>query len=291
MTGVFVVVGVAATALVLFVIFRFRRRRTFRQRDHETTVAETLAEYGIGRQDLIEPDDHHPVNGSGTVTTPASSGNSADAGRTGSPNMSLSGINSIPVSAGGFGRHPHNPTYHADVFGQTYNPYTDNQGPHRHADPGPSDPGRIPNFSVPSGSGVVLPYFNHSQQDSMGSSEPLLGVNPDTDQSPEPAIPSVPPRNPLRVVEGTGIGNTPSDVDGRVNGGSSNDERTGYTDYDDEEYGALRKGSLKVCPLGSRQFDAPLTTYFRFETTRISLALLKRRHMRWRACFPVGLIR
>lgn len=247
MTGVFVVVGLVATALVFFVIFCFRRRRTGRQRDRDATVAQTLADFGFRRQVLIESEDHLPANGPRTVTTPTGSGNSADVGRTSSPNMSLSGINPVPVSAGGFNWNTHNPPYLPDGFAQTSykNPYTNNQAPHRHAYPGPSDSGGIPNFSVPSGSGAGLPFFGHSPQDSTGSSEPLLGANSGVGTSPEPAIPSVPPRNPLRLMGGAE--DTPDDVFGRVIGRSLNDENTGYR-YDDdvEDGGALRKGSLKV---------------------------------------------
>ena len=251
--------------IVAFVISRFRRRRTDRQRDHDTTVAATLPGYGPRRQDLIEPDDHHPVNCPRTGAIPSGSGNSGDVGMINSPSMSLSGINSAPVSAGGFSRHPHNPVHPVHGFGQTYNPYADRQGPYQHADPGPNNTGGITNFSVPSGSGVGLPFFAHSQQDSIGSSEPLLGANSDMDTSPEPAIPSVPARNPLRLTGGAG--NTPDE-------GSSN-ETTGYRYDDDVEYEALRKGSLKVHRRSYLSLQL-LTVHSRFETTRISFALLKR---------------
>jgi len=243
-TGVFVVVGLAATAIAFFVIFFFRRKRRVRQRDHDTTIAETLEEYGIGRQDLIEPDDHHPINGPRTVTTPTGSGNSADVGRTSSPSMSLSGINPVPVSAGGFTRYPHHPTYPADNFGPTYNPYADNRVLYHHADPGPSNPGGIPNFSALPGSGVPLPFFGNSQQDGAGSSEQLLGANSHIGTSLEPTIPSVPPRNPLRLMGDPG--NISGDGSGHVNVGGSNDESTGYRHGYNVEYEGLRKGSLKV---------------------------------------------
>lgn len=179
-----------------------------------------------------------------TATTPTGSGNGVDVGRTSPPSMSLSGINSTPVTAGRSSRHPHNPPYLADPFAQTYNPYADNRVPYRYADPGPNSTGGIPNFSVPSGSGVGPLLSSHSQNDSTGSSEPLLGVNLDIETSPDSAIPFVPPRNPLRLMGGAG--DTPRDAGRRFNGRSSDNESTSYRDDDDVEYGALRTGSLKV---------------------------------------------
>lgn len=216
-----------------------------REREHDTAVAATLAEHGLGRHALIDPDDHHPVSDLRTVTTPTGSGSSADARRTSSPSMTLGGINPGPVSAGGFGRQGHNPPYFADSFGQAYNPYADftnNQVPHQHSDPGPSNPSGMHNFSLPLVSGVGLPFFSHGTKDSMGSSEPLLSAVFDNDPAPEPTIPAVPPRNPLRLMGGA------RDAYGGHGGeGSSNGENTGYRDDDDDvDYGGFRQGSLKV---------------------------------------------
>ena len=157
--------------------------------------------------------------------------------------MSLTGNNPGPVSAAGFGRQAYNPPYYADSLGQiSYNPYMGNQVPYRHTNPGPSDSSRMHNFSLPSVTGTGPPFFGHGPQDSMGSSEPLLGAF--TDSEPEPPVPPVPPRNPQRPVGGSG-GPTRGDGgvrDNRVvlNGGSSV-----YTD-DDVAYGGLRRGSLRV---------------------------------------------
>lgn len=239
-TGVFVLVGFVVAAIAFVLIFCFRRRRKSRQRDHDTT--EILKDHGNGRHVLIDSDDHLPGNDPRTVATPTGPVNGVDAGMPTPPTMSLNRINPAPVSVG-FDRRPHNPAYLPNGFGPTYNPYTENQVPYRHADPGRTNHGGIPNFSVPSGSGVGPPFFGHSQNDSNGSSEPLLGVNSDADASPEPAIPSVPPRNPLRPMGGAG--NSPGDIGGLVNGRSWK-ESTSYRDDDSVDYGALRKGSLKV---------------------------------------------
>jgi hypothetical protein len=207
-------------------------------------VEETLAEHG--RQALFEPEDQYPVN----VTRPTSSGNSVDLGTTSSPSMSLrSGIISPLPSTRGSSRHYRNPTYLADDFSQAYNPYTDNQAQHRRADPRLNYPGRMPNSSVQSGSGAggVRPQFlghiGHSQNDSMGSNEPLLPGS-DIDASVGPPVPFVPHRSPLRMVGGAG--NMHGGVGGRVNRGSWNDESASDRYNDDDQHGALRTGSLRV---------------------------------------------
>lgn len=235
------VVGLTATAVAFFVLFFFRRRRRNRRRDHDTAVAATLAEHGLGRQALIGPDDHHPVSESGFVITPTGSGSSADTRRTSSPSTSMNGINPGPVLPVGFGRQPH-PPYRDDSFGQiSFNPYADNQAPYWHPNPGPSSSSRMPNPSLPSGSGVGLPFFGHGPQQSMGSIEPLLGAIFDSDTSPAPAVP---PRNPRRAMGSAG--GTHGDIGGRGNSGISNGENAGYRDDDDVEYEGLGRGSLRV---------------------------------------------
>lgn len=252
--GVFVVVGLAATALVFFLLFCFRRRRRNRIRDHDTAIAATLAEHGFGRQELIDPDDVRPASDPRTTTTPTGSGGSSDTRRTSSPSMSLSGINPGPVSAVGFGRQPPGTQHYADNFGQMsynpysthnpYDPYMDSQVPYRHANPGPSNPGRMQNFSLPNVPGVGLPFFNHGPKESMGSTEPLLGAISDNDVPPEPAIPAVPPRNPRRLMEPAG--DTYGDTGRSGSGGRPNDEKSSYRDDDRTEYGGVKRGSLRV---------------------------------------------
>ncbi|KAF9787167.1 hypothetical protein BJ322DRAFT_704704 [Thelephora terrestris] len=245
-TGVFVVVGLTATAVAFFVIFFFRRRRKNRRRDHDTAVAATLAEHGLGRQALIGPDDHHPVSDSRIVITPTGSGSSADTRRTSSPSTSLSGINPGPVTAVGFGRQPYIPPYRDDSFGQiSFNPYADNQAPYRpHQHPGPSSSSRMHDPNLSSVSGVGLPFFGHGPKHSMGSTEPLLAAISDRDPSPDFANPIVPPRNPRRTMGGAG--GTYGDTGGRGTGGILSGESVGYRDDDGAEYEGLRKGSLRT---------------------------------------------
>lgn len=214
--------------------------------DHDTVVAATLAEHGFGRQSLIDADDDHLVSDQrqGTVSTPTGSGSSGDMRRASTPSMTMGALGTGPVSAGGYGRQSHNPPYLADSFGQTYNPYTDNQASYQDPNPGPSNSGGMPYFSLPSVSGVSRPFFGHGPEDSMGSNEPLLGGSSGRDTPPEPSTPAIPPRNPLRLVGGAaGVGD---DNSGQGGGRTSNDENGGYEDDDDFEFEALRKRSLKV---------------------------------------------
>lgn len=242
-TGVFVVVGIAATAILVSVFYYFHRKRKKRKLEYDTAVAATLEEHGFGRQSLIGPDDVRPTSGPRSLTTPTGSGSSSDTRRTSSPSMSLAGINPGPVSAAGFGRQAYNPPYHADSFGQiSYNPYADNQVPYRHTNPGPSDSSRMHNFTLPSVTGAGLPFFGHGPKYSMGSSEPLLGTF--SDSEPEPPVPPVPPRNPQRPVGGA-TDPTRGDGGGRDNRGVLNEGSSVYTD-DDVAYGGLRRGSLRV---------------------------------------------
>lgn len=231
-TGVFVVVGLAATAVVFFVAFCFRRKRKNRLRDHDTAVAATMAELGFRRQALIDAGDDHPVNDPRNATTPTGSGSSAYS-------MTVGGPNQRPVSDV-YSRQTYNQHYPSDSYGgQTYNPYTDNQALYPSVDQGPSNPSGIPNFSLPSVPGVGLPLFGHGPKDSMGSSEPLLGPFSENEFSRQSFVPTIPPRNPLRSMGGA--------ADARHDlGGRDGDPSAGYRDDDDSEFDVTRKCSLKV---------------------------------------------
>ena len=229
------VVGLAATAIVFFILFWFRRRRKTRRLDHDTAVAATLAAHGFGRQNLIDADDDHLVSDPRTVTPPSGSGSSGGASI---PSMGMGGFNPRPVSVGEYGRQYNNPSYLADTLGQTFNPYAGYQAqPHNVNVPGPSNSGGAPNFSLP-GPGVGHSFNGHGPKESMGSNEPLLWA---TYTPPEPPTPVVPPRNPMRLMPGTASGHDSSS--GHGDGGSSNG---GYQDDDDDVYEALRKRTLKV---------------------------------------------
>jgi len=208
--------------------------------DHDTAVEATLAEHGYRRQNLIDAEDDHPVNDPRIMSTPSGSGSSADLRRVSTPSMTLG---TGPVSVGGYDWQPYNPPHLAGNLGQTYTPYTDNHASYQNANPGKNNLGGMQSFSLPSVSGVGIPFFGHGPQESVGSFEPLLGVTSVNDTPPEHPTPAIPRRNPLRLLGDTGNGH--GDGDGRGDGGISKGENGGYED-DDTEYEALKKRSLKV---------------------------------------------
>jgi len=217
--------------------------------DQDTAVEATLAEHGYKRQNLIDAEDDQPVNDPRITSTPSGSGSSAYSRRVSTPSVTLGGPNTGPVSVGGYDWQPYNPPHLAGNLGQTYTPYTDNHASYQNANPGQSNPGGMPSFSLPSVSGVGLPFFGHGPQESVGSFEPLLGVTSGNDTPPGHPTPAIPPRNPLRLLGDTGNGH--GDGDGRGDGIISKDENGGYED-DDAEYEALNKRSLKVRPSSIR---------------------------------------
>ncbi|KAF4572944.1 hypothetical protein EYR36_007454 [Pleurotus pulmonarius] len=60
--GVFVLVGLAAASILLFVIFAVRRRRRTQRIEHDTAVSATLAAAGYGRSPIVDDDDDGPDN-------------------------------------------------------------------------------------------------------------------------------------------------------------------------------------------------------------------------------------
>jgi hypothetical protein len=253
-TGVFVVVGVAATAIIASVLFWFRRARRRRVLDHDTALAAARAE--VEGRNFIDPGDdaYGPTVGSGSIadTGRGSPPSATQAGRGSPPSATYAGINTMPISTGGYGWQPSAPTYLPDNFDQAYDPYRDNQAPYRNVAAGPSNFNAVPISSLPSGSSG-LPFLSHSQQDSLGSrsTDPLLGPVPESDASPEPAMPPVPPRNPMRLMGGTR--DRHGSADRRDNGGNLYGGNAGYQDDEDEDE-APRRRSLKV-----RQRVDPIT--------------------------------
>ncbi|KAG6868599.1 hypothetical protein C0993_000625 [Termitomyces sp. T159_Od127] len=62
--GVFVVVGLAAASIFLWILFALRRRRRTRRLEHDTAVSATLAAAGFHRTPLDDDDENENANGS-----------------------------------------------------------------------------------------------------------------------------------------------------------------------------------------------------------------------------------
>ncbi|KAG6894483.1 hypothetical protein C0992_005944, partial [Termitomyces sp. T32_za158] len=64
--GVFVVVGLAAASIFLWILFALRRRRRTRRLEHDTAVSATLAAAGFHRTPLDDDDDDENENANGS---------------------------------------------------------------------------------------------------------------------------------------------------------------------------------------------------------------------------------
>jgi hypothetical protein len=197
--GVFVLVGLAAAAIVLWVLFGLRRRRRNRRMEHDTAVSATLAAAGFHRAPL--DDDEHQGNDSRHSRAFASPDMEM---RTGSA-LALGTSSSIPSAARTSG-YQDSPGH--DGAGEGFfNPYNEYDAA------GPVE-GYIPaRTSSPPPTAFVEPYrdtsrtnhaIHHSGSQSLGSTEPLLAsFNRAEPVSPAPSgalqPPTPPPRNPKRV--------------------------------------------------------------------------------------------
>ena len=172
MAGVFVIVGLAAVAIAVSVLFWFRQKRNTRVLDHDTTVAAALAEHGYARQSLIDGDDHHTVSDPrAATTTPSGSGSSAnmralghaDSWWPGGANTTFGGLGTAPVSGG---------DVHglADSLGQSFNPQPDYHAPQQNP------------FQAPQQDG----YHHAAQQD------PFQAGQQGTSQAPQQGTPQAP---------------------------------------------------------------------------------------------------
>lgn len=191
----FVIVGLVAASIFLWILFAIRRRRRQRRLEHDATVSDTLAAAGLSRRPLDDDDDR---------TTP---NEMAQRSRTAS----------FP-SAGYFDTYPAGyPSGSAETPRGEFDPYTDYTDPFRREGyvqarttsppPSPGSPfgGTGPGHDRAS-------YSGHAATHSAGSYEPLLAaaaLGSNRDPTPPPlalsptpsrnGIPSPPPRNPLRV--------------------------------------------------------------------------------------------
>lgn len=195
--GVFVLVGLAAAAIVLWVLFGLRRRRRNRRIEHDTAVSATLAAAGFHRAPLDDDELRgNDSRGSRGFATPEMEM---------LPAAAVGTRSSVP-SAGRSSGYLDTPGHD-----EAFNPY------HDYVVAGPTE-GYIPaRTSSPPPSAFVEPYrdasghtvHHHSASQSFGSTEPLLAfdraepASSDPSAPPRPSLdpPSPPPRNPKRVAD------------------------------------------------------------------------------------------
>lgn len=191
MSGVFVVVGLAAASIFLWILFALRRRRRTRRLEHDTAVSATLAAAGFHRTPLDDDDENENANGSRRS-------------RFGSPevemqNRASSGFASTILSGA------RTSTY-LDSLQQddpdAFNPYREYV-----ADNSATVSGTNPPFpAIPSG-----PYRDRTssggehthEHSASGSYEPLLASYYRQEQAASLPVltspPNLPPRSPLRL--------------------------------------------------------------------------------------------
>ncbi|KAJ7293552.1 hypothetical protein C8J57DRAFT_1490947 [Mycena rebaudengoi] len=110
--GVFVLIGLAAAAIVLWILFALRRQRRDRQLKHDTAVSATLAAAGFHRTPLDDEDDP------GTGSRHSKAFGSADVQMRSTSALALATTSSSFPSAGG-----RTSGYQDDA--EVYNPYVD----------------------------------------------------------------------------------------------------------------------------------------------------------------------
>ncbi|PFH54450.1 hypothetical protein AMATHDRAFT_31 [Amanita thiersii Skay4041] len=185
--GTFILVGLAAASILLWIIFAVRRRRRTRRLEHETAVSATLAAAGFNRAPLDDDDNEPPKN---DVEM-----NQRTSSRVGLATMpSQLSRNSVYFDA-----------LDADV-GEPFNPYADfGVQPGREgytsathsSDPALQDLHGGP-YRDRNGSGSTGYKYSHSASHSAGSYEPLLAsyYRQSTGSPPTPTIPlASAPRN------------------------------------------------------------------------------------------------
>ncbi|KAG6890427.1 hypothetical protein C0995_008781 [Termitomyces sp. Mi166 len=188
--GVFVVVGLAAASIFLWILFALRRRRRTRRLEHDTAVSATLAAAGFHRTPLDDDDENENANGSRRS-------------RFGSPEVEMHNRTSSGFAS-------------TIPSGARTSAYFDS--------PQPDDPDAFNPYrdyvvdTPPAASGTNPPFFNGFHRDrtssgehthdhsASGSYEPLLASYYRQEQAASlPVLPSAtsppnpPPRNPLRL--------------------------------------------------------------------------------------------
>ncbi|KIO08309.1 hypothetical protein M404DRAFT_134303 [Pisolithus tinctorius Marx 270] len=216
--GVFVVVGLAAASIILWILFALRRRYRMRQIEHDSAIQAAVAAAGFNRVPLDDDDDGHG-------RTPYSHSQfSTEMGQRGSYT---------------FGSLPSGPPVLDDGQGG-FNPYADyptsRQGP-RHA--GGYMPARTasppPGAERPALSAMGTDEFGsnrdrkssygHTPTYSAGSFEPLLSGYGQASESAPNAPPTPPPRNPQRLADASNAPNRGSRVLDDESSNRSTDDR------------------------------------------------------------------
>lgn len=203
--GVFVVVGLAALSIILWILLAIRRRYRMRQIEHDSAIQAAVAAAGFNRVPLDDDEDGHG-------RTPRSHSQfSMEMGQRGSHVFGS-------LSTGPFG--------HDDDQGG-FNPYADyptsRQGPGRTG-------GYVPTRTASPPPGAERPAFSatgtdefgsnrdrkssfgHTPTYSAGSFEPLLSGYRQASESGPHAPPTPPPRNPQRLVDASNARNPRSRV-------------------------------------------------------------------------------
>jgi hypothetical protein len=206
--GVFVVVGLAATAFVIFLLFWCRRRRRTKRLEHDAAVRATLEAHGYGRTFVdgdYDPSPSH-ISARRSASQSQSQGMSggrnstADAGssipdngrRMSTPSMSMAGMAS-PAAVGYRDNEP--------VPGSSYNPYNEFAAQNSGPPPAYSHPSTVTTSTSSKGTSGRGYSTGHMPADSTSSSEPLLGKGRESGSTSPTFPPSPPPRNPRRIVD------------------------------------------------------------------------------------------
>lgn len=204
MVGVFLVVGLAATSIVLWIFFFIRRKRRINRIDHDTEVEAAVAASGFGRAPLDDDNDYR-----GAQSPQSHSLSSAQMAQRGSPvgyipNGSGLPIAGQPVSEGAF-----------DDDNAAFNPYAGyvveglpSNGGYMQAR-GASPPLEAEQQGPPSSAGLNdigdssrdrKSSYGHTPTYSVASYEPLLAAYTQGSSAERGASspPTPPPRNPAR---------------------------------------------------------------------------------------------
>ncbi|KAI6047662.1 hypothetical protein EDC04DRAFT_2619411 [Pisolithus marmoratus] len=216
--GVFVVVGLAATSIILWILFALRRRYRMRQIEHDSAIQAAVAAAGFNRVPLDDDEDDHG-------RTPHSHSQfSVEMGQRGSYM---------------FGPLPTAPPLYDDGQGG-FNPYADyptsRQGPRHTGGYVPTRTASPPPGAERPGLSVVgtdefgsnrdrKSSFGHTPTYSAGSFEPLLSGYGQTSEPAPNGPPTPPPRNPKRLADASNVHNQRSHTLGDDSSNGGTDDR------------------------------------------------------------------